>query len=145
MNPRDIAIGFEAIKIAWRQSKDGFVLTLSIHPDDVNVDLANSRIGTRYQVALVEIADTGEPVAGKEMSEGAHAVAVAAALCRNERFWQWLASSEGLFIDNEAEAAEWLREELGIASRADLKTNQDAREKFNGIRERFLDDYRRSR
>lgn len=144
-NVREITASFEAVKIAWRQSKDGFVLTLSVHPDEVNPDIAICRTGTRFQVAMVEITDTGEPVAGPELAEGLKAVKVAATLCRDERFWQWLATAEGLFIESEAEAAEWLREEIGVRSRSELKDDAKARKRFEEVKDRFLEDFRLSR
>jgi hypothetical protein len=38
----------------------------------------------------------------------------------------------------EDEAAEWLRNYLGIQSRAELKTNEQARNRLNTIYEEFL-------
>ena len=145
MEIREMAATFEAVKIAWRQSKDGMILTLAIHPNDVNVDVANARIGTRFQVALVEITDDGQPVAGPDATEAEKALRVAGALCRDERFWQWIASYDGVFVESEAEAAEWLRDELEISSRSVIKTDPRARQAFNDLKERFLEDFRRSR
>ena len=47
---------FEGKKIAWRQTaKDGIVLALSIHPDDMPKEMAGSSLNTRYMMAFVEI------------------------------------------------------------------------------------------
>ena len=47
----------EVLKSAWRQTKDGFVLSLVIHPQDVSSRLATAEIGTRFEMTLVEITD----------------------------------------------------------------------------------------
>ena len=44
---REAAIHFEAVKIAMNQDKNGWVLKLAIHPNDVPTDLTNSWIGSR--------------------------------------------------------------------------------------------------
>lgn len=55
------AISFEVRKIAWRQSKEGLVVSFVIHPDDVNADFAVAALGTRYMVALAKIGDDEQP------------------------------------------------------------------------------------
>lgn len=121
------------------------MLTLAIHPDDVHTDLSNSAIGTRYQVALVELADDGQPVAGPETTEADKALRVAAALCRDEKFWEWIAVKDGILVDNETEAAVWLRDTLGISSRTQIKEDARVRDAFFAVRDEFLEDYRRGR
>jgi hypothetical protein len=144
--PIDAAIAFEAVKIAWRQSKDGFILTLSIHPDEVSPDLAVAPVGTRYQIAVVELNDQNQPVVGSVADEGAKAVKAAAALCREPRFWNWVAVAKGgESIVSENECAEWMRYFLRIESRAELKTDPVARKKFLEMREAFLTYYRSGR
>lgn len=51
----------DAIKIAYRQSKDGFVVSFAIHPQDMPADLANADIGSQWQMRLVELDDNGNP------------------------------------------------------------------------------------
>lgn len=58
-----MAGSFEAKKIAWRQTaKDGIVLALSIHPDDMPKEMAGSALNTRYMIAFAEIGDDEKPV-----------------------------------------------------------------------------------
>ena len=40
-------VNFEAVKIAMRQDKNGYVLTLSVHPDDVPESLLRNWVGSR--------------------------------------------------------------------------------------------------
>ena len=142
IDPREAAISFEAIKIGLRQNKDGVVLLLSIHPSDLPRDLMEAWVGTRFQVAMVQIADDGTPKEGNETREGNVAVKVAGALCRNERFRAWLNSGWTDNLKTEDDTAEWLRNYLGIASRAELKTDMLARDKFFNMRDRFVSEIR---
>ena len=58
-------IQFEGIKVGIKQSKDGYMLTLAVHPDDLPIDLVRDFVGSRYVVVMVD---------GKER-EGLHRVA----------------------------------------------------------------------
>lgn len=51
----------DAIKIAYRQSKDGFVVSFAIHPQDMPADLANADIGSQWQIRLVGLDEDGNP------------------------------------------------------------------------------------
>lgn len=53
---------FEAIKAAYRQTKDGFAITLVVNPHDMPDALATAPLGTRYVAVLVEIGDDEKPV-----------------------------------------------------------------------------------
>ena len=44
---KERAYGFEAVKTALRQTKDGISITLVIHPHDTPRDLINDHIGQR--------------------------------------------------------------------------------------------------
>lgn len=48
-------IKVEAIKIAFKQTKEGDVISFRIHPEDRNNDLANTPLGTRMLLAVAEI------------------------------------------------------------------------------------------
>lgn len=60
---RSVALHCEVVKYAYRQSKDGIVLSLVIHPQSVPDALAVAPLGTRYQLAMVEIGDDELPKA----------------------------------------------------------------------------------
>lgn len=49
----------DAIKIAYRQSKDGFVVSFAIHPNEMPADLANADIGSQWQLKLVPLDEHG--------------------------------------------------------------------------------------
>lgn len=62
MNIREAAIHCECRKIAYRQSKDGIVLSLLLHPQEVPDALATAALGARYMVAFVELGDDEQPI-----------------------------------------------------------------------------------
>jgi hypothetical protein len=70
MTPADLAldsaIHFEGVKHAYRQTKDGVVISFVVHPHDVPKGLAEAPLGSRYIVALVQVGDDAQPVPAKE-------------------------------------------------------------------------------
>lgn len=140
---RDAAVHFEAAKIAVSQDKNGLVLKLSIHPDQVPKDLILSPLGTRYMIAAVQLGDDDTPVKGRDKTEGERAVAAAGALCRNERFRGWMADKG--YADNATpeKVADGLRQICMVSSRAELATNEEARAAFMELRDLFETDFKR--
>ncbi len=49
----------DAIKIGYRQSKDGFVISFTLHPQEVPEELALADIGSQWQLSLVPLDDDG--------------------------------------------------------------------------------------
>ena len=136
-NIKDAAISFEGKKIALRQSKDGMVLLVSIHPDDIPASVVMSRLGTRYQCVLFEIGDDEELVVSDEVRKGKKAVAVAGQMCRQESFQNWIlerheAGKDGL-VHPEQATIECLQVELGIESRSELSDNVLAQDQFRSL------------
>ena len=56
-----MALQFEARKIALKQDRTGYVLTLSLHPDEIPEELLRDFVGARYACALVRIQDDESP------------------------------------------------------------------------------------
>jgi hypothetical protein len=52
----------EAKKIAYRQSRDGLVVSFVIHPNDMPDALAVAPLGQRYMLALAAIGDDERPI-----------------------------------------------------------------------------------
>lgn len=128
---------FESIKVALKQNNSGYVLTLNIHPDDIPDELLRDFVGSRYQVVMVRLNDGDQPLDRQEEFEGSHAMKLAGMLCRDHDFWAFV-SSQSLADENEEEVTEWLREQLNIRSRADLKSNASARIRLAEIHKEFL-------
>lgn len=117
---------FEGVKVALKQDKTGYVLTLSMHPDDIPEDLLRDFVGSRYQVVMVRLGGNEEPMDRQEEFEGARAVRIAGMLCSDPKFWKYLYSEEQIFDEDMEDATEWVRNYLNVPSRADLKTNRSA-------------------
>ena len=130
-------IQFESVKAGLRQSKDGYMLTLSVHPNDIPDDLVKDFVGSRYMVVMVRLGDDETPMNREHAFPGDHAMKMAGILCRDPEFWDWLHENEWLQEKNETACVEWLVDFLGIESRKELKTNSEARELFNNIRKKF--------
>lgn len=128
---------FEALKVALKQNKDGYVLTLSIHPDEIPEDLLRDFVGARYQVVMVRLGDNEEPLDRQDAFGGEQAVRLAGVLCRDPEFWEYLHDDLQIMDLNEKEASNWLRDAIGVISRAELKIKQDARENLQKVNKEF--------
>jgi hypothetical protein len=129
---------FEAIKLAMKQDKEGYVLTLRLHPDEIPEDLLRDFVGARYQCVMVRLDSVDKPLNREQEYAGDQCVSKAGALCRNPAFWQYLHEDLQIMTVSEAEATEWLRNALGVQSRAELKTNEIARNRLNVIYQEFM-------
>ena len=112
---------FEARKVALKQDRTGFVLTLSIHPDEFPEELLRDFVGARYACAVVRINDDETPVDYKNR------VKQAAMLCKNPMFQKFIGT------DGEAATAEELCSRLGINSRTELNGNSLAQSLFDDL------------
>jgi hypothetical protein len=130
-------IQFEAIKTALKQTKDGYGLSLAVHPDDLPEDLMRDFVGSRYMVVMVRIGDNEQPVNRELEFPGDHAVKMAGMMCRDSEFWKWIKLKTGADVTSEKECAQWLSDFLNIQSRKELKENQEVREVFNKYRKEF--------
>lgn len=116
---------FEAIKVALKQDKTGFVLTLCIHPDDLDDRILRDFVGARYQVVMVRIDDQGQPFTRPTKPK---AVATAGLLCRNPSFRAWLRELGEILDDTEASAVSAIHRIIGIRSRSELSDPAKAEE-----------------
>ena len=130
-------IQFEAIKTALKQTKDGYSLSLAVHPDELPDSLMRDFVGARYMVVMVRIGENEQPIVRAQEYPGDTAVKVAGMLCRDPEFWQWLYEKEWLLEKNEKACIEAVSGILGIESRKELKTNEGARESLNNVKRSF--------
>lgn len=143
MQPDNSPIQFEGVKIGLKQSKEGYVLTLSVHPDEIQDQLMRDFVGSRYVVVMVRLDDRDQPMNRNAEFPGDAAVKMAGILCRDPEFWEWLHAKEWLMEKNEAACTEWLTSYLEIESRKELKTDTEARDLFSRLKHSF-DSWRRS-
>ena len=127
---------FEGVKVAMKQDRTGYVLTLSIHPDEVPEEILRDFVGARYAVVMVRINGQEQPM-NREQEHTRDIVQLAGILCRDTDFQKFLVQT-GIALDaSESEAIDWMRNELGISSRAELKNNPDAAKHLLTINEEF--------
>jgi hypothetical protein len=116
-----MALQFEARKVALKQDRTGFILTLSMHPDEIPEELIRDFVGARYACALVRIQDD------ESATEYTNRVKKAGMLCRNDNFQDFLE------VNSEDEAAVELCKRCGIESRTELHGNAQAKTIFDNL------------
>ena len=155
--PRDIierAIqGIEAKKHAYRQTREGTVVSFLIHPDNVpqllTQELSISEIGSTYLLGIVRLnEDSNYPVVPEEVTIGDRAMRRASMMCRDADYQQWLRlnSEKWKDVDENIEdsteyAAEVIRYVCNILSRRELKTDKEAQKKLS----EHLNEYKKER
>lgn len=120
-----MALQFEARKIALKQDRTGFILSLSLHPDEIPEELIRDFVGARYACALVRIQDDESPTPYKNR------VQRAGMICKDPKFQTFM------MVTNEMAAAEELCKRCGIESRTELHGNRLAQAAFDEIIEAF--------
>jgi len=125
---------FEGKKVALKQTKDGHVLTLAIHPDEIPEEILRDFVGARYMVVMVRIGDDEAPMDRQPVDKH---VSVAGMLCRDPQFWEFLYEQGLLLETNEENAADWLKTYLNVGSRKEIKENEEAKILLNKINREF--------
>jgi len=128
---------FEAVKVAIKQDKSGYILTLSIHPDEIPAEVMRDFVGSRYQVVMVRLNGEEKPM-NRDQEHVRDLVRTAGILCRDKAFHKFLLETGQVLEASEAEAINWLKSELKIVSRSELSTNIKAAKQFTLINLEFL-------
>lgn len=125
------ALQFEAVKVALKQDRSGFVLTLNIHPDELPEELLRDFVGARYMVAAARIQDdeTATPYDNRVKQAGM--------LCRSRDFQVWLHEMGYAPSKTEEDAVDAVHEICGIQSRTELNGNPDAKANFDKMVEEY--------
>jgi hypothetical protein len=127
---------FEAVKLALKQDKNGFVLSLSIHPDELPEEVIRDFVGARYQVVMVRINEDEQPM-NRDHELSRDYVRMAGILCRDKQFHKFLVEANQIFDADEETATEWLKEELGVKSRTEIPQHQTAVSRLLSIQQEF--------
>lgn len=128
---------FEAVKVAIKQDKTGYILTLSIHPDEIPAEVMRDFVGSRYQVVMVRLNGEEKPM-NRDQEHSRDLVRTAGILCRDKTFHKFLLETGQVLEASETEAINWLKSELKIVSRSELTTNIKAAKQFTLIYQEFL-------
>lgn len=122
-----MALQFEARKIALKQDKTGFVLALSLHPDEIPDELLRDFVGARYMCVMVRINDDETP------KQYENRVAKAGMLCRDYYFQKFMSDAYLAADQTEEAAAEAMCSHCGIESRTELNGNELAKSLFDEL------------
>lgn len=125
---------FEAVKVAMKQDRSGYILTLSVHPDEVPSEIMRDFVGSRYQVVMVRLGDDGQPLDRNAFRDPVKAAGI---LCRDKGFTKYLFQTDQIPELKESHATEWLKSECFIFSRAELKDNRLAAARLWEIEEDY--------
>lgn len=124
-----MALQFEARKVALKQDRTGFILTLAIHPDEIPQELLRDFVGARYGCAVVRIQDD------ESATKYNNRVQKAGMLCRDISFQQFLET------ESEEDAAHEICVRCRIHSRTELHGNENAKQIFDDLIKAY-DDWR---
>ena len=127
-------INFECVKVSLRQNKEGFMLTLAIHPDDLSQDLVRDFVGARYAVAMVRVGEDEQPYVRPKVSSF---VQTAGILAKDHDFQRWCVETGWCFAHSENDAARAICEALNIESRTELASNTEAQGALIDLRKEF--------
>lgn len=119
-----------------KQDRTGYILTLSIHPDEVPDEILRDFVGARYQVVMVRLNGAEQPM-NRDQEYSPDPVQLAGILCRDSGFQTFLVTIGHTQEATEAATIDWLRNELGIQSRAELKNSPEAAKHLFKINEEF--------
>lgn len=124
-----MALQFEARKVAMKQDRTGFVLTICIHPDDLPEELIRDFVGARYACVMVRLKDDESP------TEYVNRVQQAGMLCRLPEFQQFMTESYGsnTKLLTEDQTATLLCSLCDIESRTELNGNVNAKQLFDDL------------
>ena len=127
----DMTLQFECRKIALKQDRSGFVLTLAIHPDELPEELIRDFVGARYACVMVRLKDD------ESATEYTNRTQQAGILCRSPMFQSFIGHAYARKDCTEEETADALCRECGIDSRTELNGNISAKYRFDEILKEF--------
>jgi hypothetical protein len=147
MNPADLArqnaIPLEVKKDGLQQRQNGdWVLRFVVQAADMDQRLTSAAMGTRFQVALVEIGDDELPKQKGKMDWRELQPAAQAGIRSDDAvFWAFLHEEhcypESPVIQNKEDAAHVIRTICNIQSRSELGTNHKARVLWKQLDDQF--------
>ena|SRR3990167_2880641 len=124
---------FEAVRVSFKQDRDGYIVVLRIHPNDVDGQTMMDPLGQRYYATLNRVDENEKPVHHKEKTAGDLMVQQSGILCKDGEFRAWMKRRGYAFDDTEEGATKGLRDMLGVQSRAELATNEEAQVVFRNL------------
>lgn len=130
--PSETVVSCETVLIGASKTKEGIVIRLAIHPNDLPDLLMRVPVGTRFMAALSLIGDDEK---SQDEIDGERAVKLAAVLCKDPDFIEMAERMQRAPFMTPGDVEEWMRRQLGVRSRAELKTDKAARERLRKMQE----------
>lgn len=127
---------FEAVKVALKQDRNGYILTLNIHPDDLDERVLRDFVGARYQVVMVRLNGDERPM-NRDTDNGIDPVKLAGILCKDKDFQEYLFQTGQILEPEELATVGWLRTTLEIESRTELRNDRAKTQQLYNINEGF--------
>lgn len=110
-----------------KQDRTGFVLTLSLHPDEAPEELLRDFVGARYMCVLARINDD------ETHTDYKNRVTIAGMVCRSHVFQEFLGAVYSSKSLSEDETAELVCALCKIESRTELNGNEGAKKIFDSL------------
>lgn len=110
-----------------KQDRTGFVLTLSLHPDEAPEELLRDFVGARYMCVLARINDD------ETHTDYKNRVTIAGMVCRSHVFQEFLGAVYSSKSLSEDETAELVCALCKIGSRTELNGNEEAKKIFDSL------------
>jgi hypothetical protein len=131
-------IQFECLKVALKQDKTGYILTVSIHPDMIPEALLRDYVGARYQAVLVRLDSNEQPMDRQEEFAADRSIRISGMLGRDPKFWDYLFSLSEISTKDYETAKQWMRFHLDVESLSYLKTNVLAQTKLDELYRSYI-------
>jgi hypothetical protein len=134
---KQAGIFFETEKRDLKQLIGRWRLVLDVQSGDLPQEICADDIGQRYMIMLIPIDDQEYPEVSSAKRHAQKLINQAGLLCRESEFQNYLFQNkimkEWKPDSLEDDSASALREYLNIESRAELKTNKKAQERFEDM------------
>ncbi len=89
--------------------------------------------GTQAAIAALKAGTYVEQQATPEKPKGGELARLAGIWCNEPKFWRWIRIADGADVDNDMQAAAWLREVCEVESRAELDNEDRAAMRFQEL------------
>lgn len=124
---------FEALRMGFKQDKEGYILTLRLHPSDVDQETILDQAGQRYYITMARVDEDEQEVDHKVKTQGEKLVQICGIVCNDKDFQAWLVKHGHALEATEKDAAEAVRSIMNVGSRSELKTNVEAQKIFKAL------------
>jgi hypothetical protein len=131
-------IQFEALKVHYRQTKDGNHLGLLLSAHDTPAEIVLAAVGQRFMCVLVPIDQAEQPMVPKEKRDTEEWIRVAGIIGNDPDFRQWAVDHDLAPSLHAEDAAQAIRDYCRVASRTEFRSRPEALERFRHLHTAYL-------